>query len=115
MVRHAPIALFAGLLWLAPIAARGDADGASSSASAVWPVATSLRATIVDWSRRAGWPAPQFLTDADWPVDVPGTISGSIEQALTVLVEGFGSAAARPRIVLAANHVILVSDSGEDR
>ena len=44
-----------------------------------WPVAASLKSTVRNWAQRVGWPAPQFLTDADWPVDVPGSIPGSIE------------------------------------
>lgn len=80
--------------------------------SSAWPVATSLRATLHDWARRQGWPAPQFLTDADWPVDVPGAIPGSIETALKALAEGFSRASSRPRIELSINHVIVVSETG---
>jgi hypothetical protein len=96
-----------------------SADGGKATPAAVsdagsWPVVTSLKATIQDWARRAGWPAPQFLTDADWPVDVPDSISGSIEQALKVLAQGFGRAAARPRIELTGNHVIVVTERGAE-
>jgi hypothetical protein len=79
-----------------------------------WPVATSLKSTLRNWAQRAGWPAPQFLTDADWPVDVPGSIPGSIEQALKLLVQGFGRAVSRPGIELTVNHVIVVTEGGAE-
>ena len=94
-----------------PSAARAaTTSSAEAPASTSWPVATSLKATVQDWARRAGWPAPQFLTDADWPVDVPGLVPGSIEDALRVLVSGFGHAPSRPRIDLSINHVIVVTE-----
>ena len=79
-----------------------------------WPVAASLKTTLRKWAQRASWPAPQFLTDADWPVDVPGTIPGSIEEALKLLAQGFGRAPSRPRIEISANHVIVVSVTGAE-
>jgi hypothetical protein len=57
---------------------------------------------------------PQFLTEADWPVDVPGSIRGSIEDAFKILAAGFGKSPTRPRIELSANHVILVSEAGAE-
>jgi hypothetical protein len=122
MARQKLIPLIVCALMATPAVTRAADDDPSAARSAgslatwpAWPVSTSLRATIGAWARRCGWPAPQYLTDADWPVDVPGSIPGSIEQALTVLAEGFGSAAARPRIVISANHVIVVSEFGGDR
>jgi hypothetical protein len=79
-----------------------------------WPVATSLKATLRIWAQRLGWPTPQFLTDADWPVDVPATIPGSIEEALRTLAAGFSRAASRPRIEISGNHVIVVSEIGAE-
>lgn len=79
-----------------------------------WPVTVSLKTTLRSWAERQKWPAPQFLTEVDWPVDVPGSISGSIENALKVLAEGFGHAASRPRIEISANHVIVVSEIGAE-
>jgi len=97
-------------------AANGNpADPGSSESSPAWPVAASFKATIGSWARRQGWPAPQFLTDADWPVDVPGSIPGSLEHALEILVQGFGSASLRPRIAISANHVIVVTAVGADQ
>jgi hypothetical protein len=122
MARQKLIPLIVCVLAATPAVAQAANDNPSAGRSAgpsksgpAWPVSTSLRATIGGWARRCGWPAPQFLTDADWPVDVPGSIPGSIEHALTVLAQGFGSAAARPRIVISANHVIVVSEFGGDR
>jgi len=120
MVRPKLIPLIVCALVATPIAAQAGVgistgNAGPSARGASWPVATSLRTTIDNWARRQGWPVPQFLTDADWPVDVPGSIPGSIEQALTVLVDGFGHAAVRPRIQLFANHVIVVSEIGADR
>jgi len=77
-------------------------------------VTASLKTTLRNWAQRQGWPTPQFLTDADWPVDVPGSIPGSVETALKVLAQGFGRAASRPRIEISANHVIVVSETGAD-
>jgi hypothetical protein len=122
MARHTLIPLVVYALMTTPVVAhagegnhpaerRAGAGGNGQS----WPVATSLRSTVTAWARRQGWPAPQFLTDADWPVDVPGSISGSLEHALRVLAAGFGGAAAHPRIVIAANHVIVVSELGDGR
>jgi hypothetical protein len=85
-----------------------------SAASISWPVATSLKSTLRAWAQRQGWPAPQFLTEADWAVDVPGSISGSIEDALKALAEGFGQSPTRPRIAVTGNHVILVSEVGAE-
>jgi len=82
--------------------------------TAPWPVETSLKTTLRIWTQRQGWPAPQFLTEADWPVDVPGSIRGSIEDALKILAEGFGKSPMRPRIELSANHVILVFETGAE-
>jgi hypothetical protein len=79
-----------------------------------WPVATSLKNTLRTWAQRQGWPAPQFLTPVDWAVDVPGSISGSIEDALKALTEGFGKSPSRPRIEVSANHVMLVSEIGAE-
>ena len=75
-----------------------------------WQVAVSLKTTLQDWARREGWPPPQFLTETDWAVDMPGSITGSIEDALRALGEGFGKAPVRPRIEVSENHVILVSE-----
>lgn len=79
-----------------------------------WPVTTSLKSTLRAWAQRRGWPAPQFLTDADWAVDVPGSVSGSIEDALKAVAEGFSQAPTRPRIEVTGNHVILVSEVGTE-
>jgi hypothetical protein len=92
-----------------------SAETASAGASTAWPVAASLRATLRHWAERQGWPAPQFLTEVDWIVDVPGSIPGSIEEALKILAQGFGNASIRPRIAVTANHVILVSELGAKR
>jgi len=83
-------------------------------ASASWPVATSLKSTLYGWAARQGWPAPQFLTDADWTVDVPGSLAGSIEDALKQLAAGFGRSPTRPRIEITGNHVIVVSEVGAE-
>jgi len=117
--RTASNLLAVGALSLATAAHGQDTGAVSASAlmppsAADWPVATSLRTTVAAWAHRLGWPAPQFLTDADWPVDVPGAIPGSIETALAVLLQGFGDAASHPRIVVSANHVIVVSEAGAD-
>jgi hypothetical protein len=119
MVRASLILLTATVLTLpSALAGMPAADtgrtlmAATAERSPPWPVATSLKATLVSWARREGWPSPQFLTEADWPVDVPGSIPGSIEDALRVLAEGFGHAASRPRIEISANHVIVVSEIG---
>jgi hypothetical protein len=82
--------------------------------SVAWPVTTSLKSTLRAWAARQGWPAPQFLTDADWAVDVPGSIPGSIEDALKLLAVGFGRSATRPRIEITGNHVIVVSEVGAE-
>ena len=74
-----------------------------------WPVAGSLKATLGNWAKRQGWPAPQFLTEADWPVDVPGSLPGSIEEALKMLLAGFDKAPLRPRIQIASNNVIVLT------
>lgn len=79
-----------------------------------WPVATSLKATLRAWAQRQGWPEPQFLTQADWAVEVPGSIPGTIEDALKELAEGFGKSSIRPRIEISANHVMLVSEIGSE-
>jgi hypothetical protein len=110
MIRTSLVLLIAGTLALPPQMA-GAADQDTGTA---WAVAGSLNATLKSWSKREGWPAPQFLTDADWPVDVPGSIPGSIEAALEVLAQGFGRAASRPRIEITANHVIVVSEIGAE-
>jgi hypothetical protein len=121
MVRRSLIVMLGSVLGLTPAlgaSAGRDVETPPAAASAVsssaWPVATSLRTTLRDWARRQGWPAPQFLTDADWPVDVPGAIPGSIETALKALAEGFGRASSRPRIELSINHVIVVSEKGPE-
>jgi hypothetical protein len=99
----------------APGTSKSVASGtARSPVTPVWPVATSLKATLRIWAQRQGWPMPQFLTDADWPVDVPGTIPGSIEEALRTLAAGFSRAASRPRIEISGNHVIVVSEIGAE-
>ncbi len=87
---------------------------ATPPASAPWPVETSLKRTLRVWAGRQGWPAPQFLTEADWAVDVPGSIPGSIEDALKALAAGFGKSPTRPRIEISANHVMLVSEVGAE-
>jgi len=86
----------------------------AKTAETAWPVVTSLKSTLRSWAQREGWPPPQFLTEADWPVDVPGSIPGSIETALKLLVQGFGRASSRPRIEISANHVIVVSETGAE-
>jgi len=114
MIRTPLVVLIAGALALPPTMA-GAADPAAGKVGAgSWPVAASLKATLTAWARRQGWPAPQFLTDADWPVDVPGSVGGSIETALKVLAQGFGRAASRPRIEISANHVIVVTETGAE-
>ncbi len=106
-----------------PTAARhhGDTVAATSTNSFTpsksptsWPVAASLKSTLRAWAQRQGWPAPQFLTQADWAVDVPGSIPGSIEDALKALTEGFGRSLSRPRIEVSANHVMIVSETGAE-
>jgi Toxin co-regulated pilus biosynthesis protein Q len=93
-------------------------EGVGSShtlpSSPSWQVTGTLRETLQRWARRAGWPSPQFLTGADWTVDVPGSIPGSIEDAIRSLIEGFGRSPIRPRIEVSANHVILVSEAGAE-
>ncbi|MDB5392893.1 MAG: Toxin co-regulated pilus biosynthesis protein, partial [Rhodospirillales bacterium] len=84
----------------------------ASQASAPWPVESSLKSTLGVWAQRQGWPAPHFLTEADWAVDVPGSIPGAIEDALKTLAEGFGKSPSPPRIEISANHVILVPEVG---
>jgi hypothetical protein len=96
-------------------ASKSVASGtARAPVAPAWPVAKSLKATLRIWAQRIGWPTPQFLTDADWPVDVPGTIPGSIEEALKTLAAGFSRAASRPRIEISGNHVIVVSEIGAE-
>jgi hypothetical protein len=90
------------------------ASAVSPSASATWPVQASLRTTLRSWAQRQGWPAPQFLTESDWPVDVSGSVTGSIEDALKALAEGFSQAPVRPRLSVTTNHVILVSEAGAE-
>ena len=114
MIRKPLVLLIAGALTL-PIgvtAVAGHEAGRGSERA--WPVVTSLKTTLSSWAEREGWPAPQFLTDADWPVDVPGSIPGSIENALKVLAQGFGRSATHPRIELSANHVIVVTERGAE-
>ena len=84
------------------------------AASTSWPVAVSLRSTLLTWAQREGWPAPQFLTEADWAVDVPGSVVGTIEDALKALVVGFGESQPRPRLQVTGNHVILVSEDAAE-
>ena len=84
------------------------------AAETTWPVAASLKSTLRTWAQREGWPPPQFLTETDWPVDVPGSIPGSIETALKLLVQGFSRASSRPRIEISANHVIVVTETGAE-
>ncbi|HLG85566.1 MAG TPA: hypothetical protein VKZ79_00030 [Alphaproteobacteria bacterium] len=76
-----------------------------------WSVSGSLKSTLRDWAVRANWPEPQFLTESDWPVDVPGAIAGTIEAAIKALPQGFSRASSRPRIEVTANNVILVTES----
>jgi hypothetical protein len=121
MVRQSLTLLIAGALTLpcfdtGAVAADASKAAASATTGAVpgWPVTTSLKTTLRNWAQRESWPSPQFLTDADWPVEVPGSIPGSIETALKVLAEGFGRAASRPRIEISANHVIVVSEIGAE-
>jgi hypothetical protein len=87
--------------------------GGQAAPRSHWLVRTSLRVTLQEWANRQGWPAPQFLTLGDWPVDVPGSIEGTIVDALRALVEGFAKSSIRPRIEVSANHVMLVSEVGE--
>jgi hypothetical protein len=82
--------------------------------SVTWPVQTSLKNTLHVWAQRQGWPAPRFLTEADWAVDVPGSVAGTIEDALKALAEGFGQSPTRPRIEVTGNHVIMVSEVGAE-
>jgi hypothetical protein len=120
MIRRPLILMLGSMIGLAPAIAVAGPDSVKApvstawASSSAWPVATSLRTTLRNWARRQGWPAPQFLTDADWPVDVPGAIPGSFEAALKVLAQGFGHAASRPRIEITANHVIVVSEIGAE-
>lgn len=79
-----------------------------------WPVRVSLKSTLRLWADRQGWPTPQFLTEADWPVDVPGSVSGPIDDALRALAEGFAKSPSRPRIEVTANHVVLVSEASAE-
>jgi hypothetical protein len=90
-----------------------SAMSAQAAPRSHWLVRTSLRVTLQEWANRQGWPAPQFLTLGDWPVDVPGSIEGTIEDALRALVEGFAKSSIRPRIEVSTNHVMLVSEVGE--
>ncbi len=114
MIRTSLVLLVVGALML-PSDRAGAADQDPGKAGGItWPVATSLKTTLRSWAQRQGWPAPQFLTDADWPVDVPGSIPGSIESALKVLAEGFGHASSHPRIEISVNHVIVVSETGAE-
>jgi len=97
----------------------GEAETATaadspSTPAASWPVAVSLKTTLRIWARRQGWPTPRSLTEADWAVDVPGSIPGSIEDALNALAAGFARSPTRPRIEISANHVILVSEVGAE-
>jgi len=112
MIRMSSVLVIASGLALSP-AWTVAADPATAPAR-TWPVAASLRSTLRAWAAREGWPVPQFLTDADWPVDVPGSIPGSVETALKILAEGFGRAATRPRIELSVNHVIVVTELGAE-
>ena len=120
MVRQSLALLLVSALPLMPAIA-GTSVGAAPNVVAMpeprpapWLVVGSLKATLKSWAQREGWPAPQFLTDADWPVDVPGAIPGSLEEALRTLAQGFGRAASRPRIELTGNHVIVVSEIGAE-
>lgn len=114
MIRMPVVLMMTGtLLLVANGAGAADQDSARAPAAA-WPVTASLKSTLSCWAQREGWPAPQFLTEADWPVDVPGSIPGSIESALKVLVQGFGRAPSRPRIELSVNHVIVVTEAGAE-
>ena len=85
---------------------------AMAPAAPDWTVTASLNTTLRTWAARQKWPAPQFLTDADWPVEVPGSVRGTIEEALKALVAGFDKAPVRPRIEITGNHVIVVSEAG---
>ncbi len=95
-----------------PLAPRPISVGTPDAAaeSATWRIQGSLRNTLRAWAQQKGWPAPHYLTDADWAVDVPGTITGSIEEALKTLADGFGQSPSRPRIEVTGNHVILVTE-----
>ncbi len=114
MIRQSLILLLASELALGAAKAEAATAPTAVAPSASWQVTGSLKATVRDWAQRSGWPAPQFLTDADWPVDVPGAIPGSIEEALKALAQGFGRAASRPRIEVTVNHVIVVSETGAE-
>ena len=98
----------------ATVLPKAPAPSFTIPASAPWPVATSLKSTLRVWAHRQGWPSPQFLTEADWAVDVPGVIPGSIEDALKALAEGFEKSPTRPRIEISTNHVMLVSEAGAE-
>lgn len=98
----------------ATFASPGSAPAIAPAVAVVWPVQGSLKTTLRVWAQRQGWPAPQFLTDADWAIDVPGTVSGSIDEALKALAAGFAQSPSRPRIEVTGNHVILVSEVGAE-
>ena len=98
----------------ATFASPGSAPAIAPAGAVAWPVQGSLKSTLRVWAQRQGWPAPQFLTDADWAIDVPGTVSGSIDEALKALAAGLAQSPSRPRIEVTGNHVILVSEVGAE-
>jgi hypothetical protein len=118
MLRPKMMLLLATALAAPSALAQGENAGALTQAVAVapaaleWTVTASMKTTLRTWAARQKWPAPQFLTDADWPVDVPGSVRGTIEEALKALVAGFDKAPVRPRIEITGNHVIVVSEAG---
>lgn len=114
MIRQSLILLLASGLALGGARAEPSTTTTAVASPATWQVAGSLKTTVRNWAQRSGWPAPQFLTDADWLVDVPGAVPGSIEEALKALAEGFGRAASRPRIEVTVNHVIVISEIGAE-
>jgi hypothetical protein len=83
----------------------------STAEAATWRIQGSLKSTLRAWAQRKGWPMPHFLTNADWVVDVPGTVTGSIEEALKALADGFSQSPSRPRIEVTGNDVILVTEA----
>jgi hypothetical protein len=98
----------------AQVGANGGAAVIPAPEAESWAVSDSLRSTLANWAKRAGWAAPQFLTDADWPVDVPGSIPGPLTDALRTVAQGFGRASSRPRIELMSNRVIVVTEIGAE-
>lgn len=55
----------------------------AGDAMKVWPVRqnSSLRQTIEEWSRMAGWNAPDWRANVDWRLNAGHTFSGEFEKA----------------------------------